>query len=132
MRVALPVRIMSGLCIGALAPLACVAPLRAQALRVGENERVAHGLERRPLVEPHLAAHPAKRNHLLAAAIVSDAAAGDLAQESSDTQFCASFLSVGGGSTWMRHDFAVAGCYDPWVALTPDGHIIQAPTSRGR
>jgi hypothetical protein len=93
--------------------------LLAQTIRVGENLRVARGLERRPLVEPHLAVHPSNPNHLLGATIVSDVAAAW-----GETQTCSSFLSLDGGTTWERHDFPITGCGDPWVAITPDGHAV--------
>jgi len=83
--------------------------LSAQNIAVGENVRVAHGPETRPLVEPHLAVHPTNPNHLLAAAI-----AGDKADAFSDKQTCSSFLSTDGGRTWQRHDFQVSDCADPW------------------
>jgi hypothetical protein len=126
MRAAIRVRIAACFSAAALAPPAGAAPLVAQTVDVRENVPVARGLESRPLVEPHLAAHPANPNQLLGATIVSDAAAGDLAEGAPDTQICASFLSLDGGGTWKRHDFAITRCYDPWVAITPDGHAVFA------
>jgi hypothetical protein len=114
------------LSVAAVTSLAAVIPLAAQGIYVGENVRVARGLERRPLVEPHLAVHPANPNHLLGVTIVSDASAADLVARGGDTQFCASFLSLDGGRTWTRHDFAISRCYDPWVAITRDGHAVFA------
>jgi hypothetical protein len=104
---------------GALAIALSVATVHGQTIQVGHNIRVATGLENRPLVEPHLAAHPSKPNHLLAATIV-----GDAARTWGDTQICASFLSIDGGQQWARHDFAIAECGDPWVAITPAGDAV--------
>lgn len=78
MCIALRLHIAANFTTTALAPLANITSLPAQTVRVGENVRVARGLERRPLVEPHLATHPVNPNLLLASAIVSDAAGGDL------------------------------------------------------
>jgi hypothetical protein len=100
----------------------CVARLPAQSIRVGENVPVAIGLERRPLFEPHLAIHPGNPNHLLGAAIVSGV--GPSRQERLRRNACATFVSLDGGRRWARHDFPVAECFDPWVAITPDGHAV--------
>jgi hypothetical protein len=104
---------------GALAVALSIATVHGQAIEVGRNIRVARGLENRPLVEPHLAAHPSKPNHMLAAAIVADTV-----RAWGDTHICASFLSIDGGQEWARHDFAIAECGDPWVAITPAGDAV--------
>jgi hypothetical protein len=91
----------------------------APTIQVGPNVYVSAGLEARPLTEPHLAAHPADPNHLLGATIVSSTTAAW-----SDEQHCAAFLSLDGGRTWTRHDFAVTVCGDPWVALTGQGTAV--------
>jgi hypothetical protein len=96
-----------------------VVTVNGQSLQIGRNVGVARGLETRPLVEPHLAAHPSKSNHLLAATIV-----GETARAWGDAQICASFLSIDGGQQWARHDFAIAECGDPWVAITPAGDAV--------
>ena len=104
---------------GALAVALSIATVHGQTMEVGRNIRVARGLENRPLVAPHLAAHPSKPNHMRAATIVADTA-----RAWGDTQICASFLSIDGGQQWVRHDFAIAECSDPWVAITPAGDAV--------
>ncbi len=93
--------------------------LTAQSIKVGENVLVSRGLETRPLAEPHLVAHPRDPNHLLGATIVSSNAAAF-----TDDQYCAAMVSLDGGKTWTRHDFAIRQCGDPWVALTPQGMAV--------
>lgn len=123
MRIAIYAHVLTRLVVVGVTHMASVAArparLPAQAIRVGENVRVARGLEQRPLVEPHLVVHPADPRHLLGATIVSDAA-----KAWEETQICSSFLSLDGGKTWKRHDFPITGCGDPWVAITPDGHAV--------
>lgn len=117
------------LCSAGIAILAAAFPLRggAQALRVGDVRPVNGAGEVRPLIEPHLAVHPADPRHLLAAAIVADTAT--TYQARLRAQRCATFLSTDGGGTWQRHDLPVPGCYDPWVVITPDGHAALAVLS---
>jgi hypothetical protein len=45
---------------------------------------------------------------------------------------CAAFVSFDGGRTWARHNFGVAGCADPWVALREDGTALFAGLSMAR
>lgn len=93
--------------------------LSAQSIRVGDPVRLTVGLEQRPIVEPHIVAHPADARHLLATTMVSTSSS-----ERSDVRprmRCSSFLSLDGGSTWARHDFPTIECFDPWAAITSDG-----------
>lgn len=101
------------------APGAQAASGAGPAIRVGENVLVSRGLEARPLTEPHLVAHPTDPNHLLAATIVSSTTATWSAE-----QYCAAFLSLDGGRTWARHDFAITSCGDPWLGLTAQGMAV--------
>lgn len=96
--------------------------LGAQRIRVGPELPVAAGLEGRPLVEPHLAIHPANPEHLLAAVMIT--AATETFEERIKRQQCAVLLSTDGGTSWRRHDFPITACYDPWVAITRDGHAV--------
>lgn len=100
----------------------CTARLAAQSIRVGENVPVVIGLERQPLVEPHLAIDPTNPNHFLGAAIVSGV--GPTRQDRLKQNTCASFVSLDGGKRWVRHDFSITECFDPWVAITGDGHAV--------
>src|SRR5207248_455407 len=97
------------------------AQLSAQRIHVSENVVVAHGLESRPLIEPHLAADPRDSNALLSVVAVSN-----VAGSFSATQTCSTFASRDGGKTWNRHDFLIEGCGDPWVAIAPNGSAIFA------
>jgi hypothetical protein len=73
-------------------------------------------------VEPYLVAHPYDPRHLLAAAMVAPAGA----EFTSDRQrlACATFLSRDGGARWVRHDFPVTDCGDPWLAISADGRAV--------
>jgi hypothetical protein len=97
--------------------------LNAQTIRVGTPVVVASGTSERPLYEPHLAIDPVNPNHLLAAAIVHGGATAAL-EDRMKVQSCAAFISVDAGATWARHDFSTTRCYDPWVAITPDGRAL--------
>jgi hypothetical protein len=92
----------------------------AQTIRVS-TENVVLDLPGRPLGEPHLAIDPTRPGHLLGAAIVHDATA-NLGDSTRSKIRCATFASVDGGSTWRHHLFDIDACFDPWVAITPDGH----------
>ena len=87
---------------------------------VGENVPVSDAGAERPLVEPQLAVNPKDPKHLLAAAIVSSE------PPHSPQADCAAFASFDGGLTWSRHDFRIANCGDPWVALREDGTALFA------
>ena len=99
-----------------------VATAPAQAIRAGDNVAVTPRLDQRPLVEPHLAIHPTNPRHLLGAAIIGDPT--NIRGERPYGQSCASFVSLDDGQTWDRHDFPLTHCFDPWVAITPDGHAV--------
>jgi hypothetical protein len=104
----------------------CAARFAAQSIRVGENVPVVIGLERQPLVEPHLAIHPTNPNHFLGAAIVSGV--GATREQSLKQNTCVTFVSLDGGRSWARHDFPIAECFDPWVAIAPNGHAVFSAT----
>jgi hypothetical protein len=96
-----------------------VSTLDAQTLQVGETVTVARETEPRRFSEPHLAIHPGNAGHFLAA--VWTAATW---QDENQARRCISFVSVNGGATWSRHDFALANCYDAQVAILPDGQAV--------
>ena len=88
-------------------------------IEVSADALVSTSLPQRPLVEPHLAAHPDNPRHLVAATIVSvtDPADRMLGR-------CAALASFDGGRTWTAHQFQFPRCYDPWVAVLDDGTAI--------
>jgi hypothetical protein len=92
-------------------------------IRVGPDVHVSSGLDR-PLSEPHMAAHPANGNHLLAATIVGGPPGKPRTDDWWQDLRCSAFLSTDGGKTWQRHDFEVIGCGDPWVGIAPDGNAV--------
>ena len=104
------------------AQLVVQSALCAQSIRVGDPVRLARELEQRPMIEPHIAAHPTDPDHLLAAMMVSTSSAERA--EVQPRMRCSSFLSVDGGRGWARHDFPTTECFDPWVAITPDGRAV--------
>lgn len=89
---------------------------------VGDNINVSGIAHSHPLIEPHLTAHPSNAKHLLATAMAVKAS-------SIADSDCAAFVSLDGGGTWSRHDFLVAGCADPWLALRDDGAAVFAGLS---
>lgn len=84
-------------------------------IRVGRNIPINSQFKGLPLVEPSLAAHPHRANHLLAAAMV-------VTDVNRPYESCrlSSFLSEDGGETWQEtaHDY---WGYDPWVTILPSG-----------
>jgi hypothetical protein len=88
-------------------------------VQVGADQPVSTSLPARPLVEPHLAADPANSLHLVGAAIVSVRDEADLSQTR-----CVALATFDGARTWVRHEFGVTGCNDPWVAILDDGTAI--------
>jgi hypothetical protein len=105
-----------------IALLFLVSPLAAQQIVLGNATPVDAGLDGRPLVEPHLAVHPGNPEHLLAAVMVS-VPAEELAEIRARIT-CSALLSLDAGETWERHDFQIRTCYDPWMALLPDGRAV--------
>lgn len=105
---------------------ACVRTAQAQpasGVRVSASRNVLADVSdwaAHPLIEPHLAAHPTNARHLLAAVTV----VGNSKEPFGLEQRCATLLSLDGGSTWVRHEFPVEGCGDPWVAITPAGEAL--------
>lgn len=89
---------------------------------VGENVLVSTAADERPLVEPQLVVNPKDPKHLLATAMAVNSSTV------SDSD-CAAFVSFDGGRTWVRHNFGVAGCADPWIALREDGTALFAGLS---
>ena len=99
------------------------ASVPAQTLRVGTPTLVAVGSDEHPITEPHVAVDPSHPERIVAAAYIS-AAPRLRWPAGQDEQTCAAFLSLDSGASWTRHDFGASWCADPWVAITPDGHVI--------
>jgi hypothetical protein len=102
--------------------------LRGQAIRVGEPTVVARAPEHHLFSEPILAVHPVHPDHLLAAAMIE--ADGASFEERVAQQSCATFLSLDAGRTWQQHNFPITRCFDPWVAITPNGHALLSVIGR--
>jgi hypothetical protein len=98
---------------------ALAGPASAQTIRVAPATEVAREADPRRFAEPHLAVHPARPGHLLAAAwsaLTTD--------DPDQARRCSSFVSRDNGTTWTRHDFAFANCFDEQVAILPDGQAV--------
>src|SRR6478672_9072822 len=91
-------------------------PADNRMIQVGENIRVSPETPDRALFEPHIAASSKNPNHLLGAAIEAS-----MPSPWAATQDCASFVSFDAGKTWLRHEFAIPGCGDPWATIGADG-----------
>ncbi len=125
--------VRAAIVVGVLAAAAALAPVSwrtsatsaAQVLQIGERTLVATAPASHVFAEPHLVVHPSRPSHLLAATVVQVAAKTyeERLQRMAETT-CATLLSLDGGRSWTRHDFSITGCYDPWVAITPDDHAI--------
>jgi len=100
-----------------------------QALRVDSSTLVARSLSNHPLIEPHLAIDPLHPQRILAAAFSERDRRVPFSQGVHE-QACSTFLSQDSGRTWMRHDFDATGCFDPWVAITPDGAALVTVIAR--
>ena len=101
----------------ALLARSAAAQTDARTIDVGEDRVVVPGAPGFATVEPHLAANPRNPAHLVAGAIYVPAAGFESAH-------CAALASFDAGRSWRRHDFAVTGCGDPWVAVRPDGSAL--------
>lgn len=87
-------------------------------LEIGPNVRVSSEALRRPVVEPHLAAHPTRANRLLVAAMsVTDP------HQPFESSRLVTFASDDGGSSWSATEHDAWG-YDPWALIEPDGKAI--------
>jgi BNR repeat protein len=102
--------------------LVAAGDVRAQTIRVGAVTEVARETDPRRFSEPHLAVHPANPRHLLATAW--HASLSDSSAAVHQSQRCSSFVSRDAGATWTRHDFPLVDCFDPQVAITPDGQAV--------
>lgn len=109
---------LSHLAVGTALSLGASAPTSGQAsLAVGTERHVAADPDGRPMVEPHLSVDPTDPDHLLVGVIVVSA---DMSESD-----CATLRSLDGGATWVRHDFGVARCGDPWGVILEDGSAIM-------
>jgi hypothetical protein len=88
-------------------------------VRITPDRVVTASLPARPIVEPHLAAHPKNAQHLVGAVMISVRDRADLMQTR-----CAAVATFDGGRTWVSHTFDVPRCYDPWAAVLDDGTAI--------
>jgi hypothetical protein len=94
----------------------------AQRIRVATPTEAAREIEPRRFSEPHLAIHPRNPNQLLAGTFI-DRLEGTL-EEMRAAQRCAALTSRDGGATWSRHEFSLADCGDPQVAILPSGEAV--------
>jgi hypothetical protein len=97
-------------------------PVAAQTIRVAPATEVARETDPRRFSEPHLAIHPGDPRHLLATAFVLPLS-GTL-DEMRAAKRCATFVSRDSGQTWSRHLFPFVDCFDPQVAMLPDGQAV--------
>ena len=92
---------------------------RASAI-VGETVTIRSRFAGKPVVEPHVSAHPADPDHLLVAAMV-------VTDPGAPYQSCrlSSFVSKDGGRSWSEtaHDW---WGYDPWTAILDSGETVLA------
>jgi hypothetical protein len=91
----------------------------AQSIEVGRDVLVLAAPPWAGIVEPHVAAHPERPGHLIAAAMVIDTAGAP-----SPRTYCASLLSLDGGLTWAAGRHATGNCADPWLAVTGSGEAV--------
>jgi hypothetical protein len=109
----------------ALAASIALGGIRAQSsgsVRLTSLATVGSGPAEHLLYEPHLTADPGTPGRWLAAAIVRGSA--PTFPDKLKDQTCAAFVSNDDAKTWTRHEFPVTACYDPWTAITPDGHFL--------
>lgn len=87
-------------------------------VEVGETVTIRSRFADRPVVEPHVSAHPSDPDHLLVGAMVIT----DVAHPYQSARL-SSFTSADGGTTWTEtaHDW---WGYDPWTVILPDGEAI--------
>jgi hypothetical protein len=105
-----------------LVSLAIAGPMRGQTVTVTTDSLILQ-TGNRPLGEPQLAIHPKNERHLLGAVMVHDPSA-KLSDSTRARIRCATFVSLDDGATWQTHLFDISSCFDPWVAITPDGHAL--------
>lgn len=99
-------------------------PSEVAEIRFGATTPVVAGWEHRPLLEPYIVAHPSDPRVLLAMAMIGiNAPDGRTANAG---QSCAAFYSADAGRSWARHEFAVVDCFDPWLAIAPDGRAVAS------
>ncbi len=103
----------------------------AQTLRVDSSTMVGQSSPTRPLVEPHLAIDARNPQRLLAAAFVRRDERLPSPQGLNE-QTCPTFLSEDAGRTWTRRELDATGCFDPWVAFTPNGVAVVTVIARHR
>jgi len=94
----------------------------AQVIQVAPATEVARETDPKRFSEPHLAIHPTNSKHLLAAVFISWVQ-GAL-EEIRAHERCAAFVSLDGGATWNRHEFSLESCFDPQVAILPNGEAV--------
>jgi hypothetical protein len=94
----------------------------AQTIHFTPPSEIARDAGPRRFSEPHLAVHPARPTHLLASAFIASNAGSP--EEMIAAQRCAAFVTLDGGRTWARHEFAITQCYDEQVAIAPDGQAV--------
>jgi len=95
-------------------------PAQERTIEIGTVITIHSQFEGLPVVEPHISAHPADDDHLLAAAMVVT----DIRQPYQSCRL-SSFVSTDGGESWAEtaHDY---WGYDPWIAILPDGQTAMS------
>lgn len=95
-------------------------------IAVGADRPVNIGATGLRTVEPFLAANPRNADQLVAGMFLIRKQ-GDPRQPGREFQSsCAALASFDAGRSWTRHDFAIAECIDPWVAIRLDGSAVFA------
>lgn len=75
------------------------------------------GLSSPPLTEPYLAVNPQEAKHIAIGTIVAPV-------DDQSPWSCSAIVTRDGGDTWMRHDFPIDRCIDPWVLFVEDSLLF--------
>lgn len=67
-------------------------------------------------VEPHLAVDPENADHWVVGTIVTT--------PDQSSWHCAALATFDGGESWIRHDFDMGRCIDPWAIVFADGSAV--------
>lgn len=99
-------------------------------ITVGADRAVVINASSLVAIEPHLAAHPRDQNHLVGGVFLVSKL-GDPRNPNFEMDIaCAAITSFDAGRTWIRHDFPLKGCGDPWVAILPSGTAVYLAIAR--
>ena len=108
----------AALSLASIAAALSLAPRAAAQIHVAKDDAPLepHGSPI-PLVEPYTAVNPADADHIVIGTIAAPVA-GD------SPWHCAAFTSFDRAATWMRHDFEMERCIDPWIIFAEDGSVL--------